>query len=285
MGCLRDISPYDQPSDVWRYLCPEFGYAVHTVEPLLEQFDPISLPEIGAVSLLNRIDTKYLLKINQLATILRQVQGTYRVLSIEELRLNRYQTLYYDTPDLALYRQHHNGRAERYKVRARRYVDSDLTFFEVKHKTNHQRTIKTRLRIPEVMGVMEQPVRLFVSQNTPFVAEDLEPKLWNRYLRATLVSVSSPERVTVDVNLEFEWRDNCRVLPGIAIVEVKQGSFSRDSDFIQQMRHLRVRPTAFSKYCAGIWLLDDTVKANRFKQQMRLVYKIMQGEMRHESIH
>jgi hypothetical protein len=257
--------------------------SAHTAR-LLAQFDPISLAEMENVALLDRTDTKYVMRLSQLCYTLEHITGQYRVLETASTRLNNYQTLYFDTRDFALYRQHHNGLRSRYKVRMREYVDSDLAFWEVKHKTNQDRTIKARLQTPELVPNIDAQVDEFVDAHAPLDAQELEPKLWNKFLRITLVSKYRPERVTLDLNLEFGWGDAYVALPGIVIAEVKQERPSQHSDFIQQMRRWGVRPTRFSKYCAGVYLLYDGVKINNFKARMRLVEKLMQEEMIHEYV-
>jgi hypothetical protein len=259
----------------------EFEYDVMNAKRLLTQFEPISLAEMDAVALLNRTDTKYVMRVSQLQDALRSIVDQYQVLGINHSRLNHYQTLYFDTPDFELYRQHHNGSGSRYKVRAREYVESDLAFFEVKYKTNQGRTIKCRIRTPDVLTHLDGQVSKFVAAHTPINGQELEPKLWNRFLRVTLVSKHRPERLTLDLNLEFGWGDAYVALPGIAVAEVKQEHFSTHSDFIQQMRRLGIRSAQFSKYCAGIYLLYDNIKINNFKMRMRLVDKLMQEEMGH----
>ena len=92
------------------------------------------------------------------------------------------------------------------------------------------------------------------------------------------MSKCRPERLTLDLNLEFGWRDAYAALPGIAVAEVKQTRRSQHSHFIQQMRKLGVRPNQFSKYCAGIYMLYHDVKINNFKGRMRLVEKLIHKE-------
>jgi len=101
---------------------------------VLQHFTPIGLAQIEDMALLHRIDTKYVLSEAQLYQALSHLASTYHVLEIEGRRQQNYQTLYFDTPGFALYLQHHNGWRSRYKVRSRVYVDSGMTFFEVKHK-------------------------------------------------------------------------------------------------------------------------------------------------------
>src|SRR5690606_7937868 len=141
--------------------------------------EPITLAEMDAVALQDRIDTKYVFGLSELCSILPQIIDQYRVFEINEKRISRYRTLYFDTHDFNIYLHHHNGQGSRYKVRARKYVDSDLSFFEVKHKNNRKRTIKSRMPIPDVVpGInVNGQVNAFVDSHTPFNPDALEPKL------------------------------------------------------------------------------------------------------------
>jgi signal transduction histidine kinase len=105
---------------------------------------------MGHAALLRRTDTKYLLSEAQFVQALAHLTGHYRVLEVGGRRAQHYQTLYFDTQDLALYRQHHDGWRNRYKVRERAYLDSDLAFGEVKHKVNADTTIKSRMQIGDL---------------------------------------------------------------------------------------------------------------------------------------
>ena len=253
--------------------------SIASLEALMGRFDPISLKEMDGVALLNRTDTKYVMRTSQLQQALAQLTTRYRVLTIANQRLNHYQTVYFDTPDLSLYTRHHDGAKNRYKVRSREYVDSHLSFLEVKFKTNKNRTIKSRMQTPDVVTEFDAGTASFVHDHCPNDPALLGPKLWNQFIRITLVSKQSVERLTLDINLEFQ-REEARVgLPGVAIAEVKQEGFDRQSDFIQQMRGMGVRPSSFSKYCMGVASLYDEVKKNNFKPQMLQVGKLMQGEL------
>jgi hypothetical protein len=246
---------------------------------LLQSFDTIHLSEMDHVALLRRTDTKYLLSEEQMSRALTRLTDRYRILEIDGRRLHRYRTLYFDTPDLALYRQHHNGWRDRYKVRERTYADSDLTFLEVKQKTNTNTTNKSRVRTQELSLRLGRDAASFLRTHCPYHVEALEAKLFNAFRRITLVSIQGIERLTVDVDLRFQWNGAGASLRGIAIAEVKQEGFSMDSAFIRQMRALGVRPTSFSKYCIGVSMLHPEVKHNRFKPQLRQIDKLL-GEGR-----
>ncbi|MCC6894597.1 MAG: polyphosphate polymerase domain-containing protein [Anaerolineae bacterium] len=248
----------------------------------LLSFEPLGLADIQEAALLDRVDTKYVFAVNELPSLLAEMTAAYRVLTIDEARLHTYRTLYFDTDDFSIYEQHHNGFGSRYKVRARKYVGTDTAFFEIKHRTNQKRTIKTRLPIADVDLALSKQAAVFLQANTPFDAERLAPKLWNDYQRVTLVSKGRPERVTLDVNLEYHWEDASIALPGVVIAEVKQDRLSYESPFIMHMRHMGIRPLSYSKYTAGVYSLYEHVKANNFKVQIRRINQLTQGISQHE---
>jgi hypothetical protein len=244
---------------------------------LLRRFEAISLAQMDKVALLNRTDTKYVLTEPQLYCALLALSEHYWVLDINGLRLNHYQTLYFDTADFALYRCHHAGKQNRYKVRSREYVDTCQSFLEVKLKTNKDRTIKNRLETFSLTTHFTPETDDFMKAHSPFSPQFLEPKLWNKFFRITLVSKHRPERLTLDLNLKFRRDKRVVALPNIAIAEVKQDNANYISDFIQQMRAMNLHPTGFSKYCAGVSLLYQDIKHNNFNPALRLVYKLMRG--------
>jgi hypothetical protein len=262
-----------------------FENTASQMDRLLTHFEPISLSDMKNVALLKRTDTKYVMGVSQLQDVLRQIGTEYRVLDIQGVRLHQYQTVYFDTDDLLMYRQHHNGLRNRYKVRLREYVDTEMAFWEVKRKNNRNSTIKSRMQTSEIVPDIEGAVDDFVHEYTPIEPQQLDLKLWNEFLRMTLVSKTRLERLTLDINVSFGHGDLQTAMPGIAIAEVKQEHFTQDSDFIRQMRLHGIRPNRFSKYCAGIYSLYDDVKTNNFKTRIRLVNELMKEEVEHEYAH
>lgn len=245
------------------------------IERQLARFAPISLAQMDAVALLNRTDTKYLLSSAQLGLALQGLAGQYRVLEIDGVRAHAYETLYFDTPDFALYLQHHAGMRNRYKVRSRRYLVTGQSFLEVKVKTNKERTVKRRVATESLATTYSPAVDAFVAASAPDPAPGLTPRLWNEFTRVTLVGTARPERVTIDLGLSFRGGGRRVSLPGIAVVEVKQDGVDRGAGFIRRMQAAGVQPTSFSKYCIGVALLFPHVKHNAFKPRLRLVQKLM----------
>lgn len=240
----------------------------------LNQFDPITLEEMEGVKLMDRTDTKFTFNINELPTILEEAKNYYRILSVEGNRISRYKTLYFDTQDFDLYNEHHSGKLNRYKIRHRTYVESNIGFLEVKFKNNKGRTLKTRIKEVEVPELNTGKAFEFLKKMLPFDPLILLPKIWINYSRITLVNKTSAERLTLDLNLEFEKNGKKQILDQLVIAEVKQDS-KVASPFINIMRNKHIRQGSISKYCFGIASSYSEVKKNNFKQKLSNVKKII----------
>ena len=243
----------------------------------LSHYAPISLSKMAGVALLNRTDTKYVLAATTLQHIMPQLVTDYSTLVVNGKQMSPYRTLYFDTPSFGLYHRHHAGVLDRYKVRSREYVDSHLSFLEVKHKTNKGRTIKSRMQTPELTEALFGERVDFLEDTYPYDAAELQPKLWVEYARITLVSHHRKERVTIDTNLSFNWKGQTISLPHMAIIEIKEDGVSHHSDMGKQLRRRQVRPTGFSKYCVGTSMIYPELKHNNFNSKLRLVEKLEQG--------
>ena len=240
----------------------------------LARFEPISLQEMDDVKLMDRTDTKFVFKIEQLPVFLEQVSHYYRVLEVTNARISRYETLYFDTEDFQLYLKHQNGKLNRYKIRFRKYVESELNFFEIKFKNNKGRTIKERIKRQEIEYRIEGKAKNLLNEKTSLDPDSLVPKLWVNYSRITLVNKSSKERLTIDVNLNFKNADANKNFDRLVIAEVKQEK-SSPSPFLGLMRQHHIREGSISKYCFGVISLHKKIKKNNFKPKLLTLNKLI----------
>jgi len=245
------------------------------IRAVLADFAPISLDAMDNVKLLDRVDTKFLTTEDHLLDILKSVRNDYWALSHCGVQAHLYCTQYFDTPDRLLYMVHHNDHRDRYKVRARSYLDSGVTFLEIKHKTPNRRTIKQRMPIAAMPMTLEGEHARFIETFSPVKPWTLEPVIWNMFHRITLVSKVRRERLTLDVGLHYGWADREEELPRIAVIEVKQPKFSIQSDFVQQLRRRHIWRMGFSKYCAGMSDIYPHLKANRFKPRRLYIARLL----------
>lgn len=231
---------------------------------VLLRFDPITLEEMDNVKLQDRVDTKYVLSAAMLPQLLKELLPNYRLLHVHGRPGTDYRSLYFDTPDLRHFLDHHNGRTHRCKVRFREYLGSDLAFLEVKRKTGGGRTDKARMRVPGIPSELSPELNAFVAKASGR-EEALVPTLWNHFTRYTLVNRHSPERLTLDVDLRFSTPSDQKALGPIVVAELKQGRADRNSPFVQAMRRYHIRPAGMSKYCIGMLMVGRTTKYNAFK--------------------
>jgi hypothetical protein len=244
----------------------------------LDRLEPTTLAGLDAVSLLNRVDTKFLLSEAQARALLSDLGRDYLVLDIAGRRLHQYRTLYFDTPTFDLYRRHHDGEAVRYKVRSRAYLDSGLSFFEVKAKNERSRTIKHRVATDGLLTELTPVAAALLAKHARPGDRLIEPKLRNDFLRITLVGKACPERLTLDLGIQFDADGRTAILPGVAIAELKQSGVDRDSPFMQRMSEAGLQPTSVSKYCVGVALLIPGVQREAFEPKLRAFEQLARSE-------
>ena len=240
---------------------------------ILSSFSPISLEEMDHVKLLDRIDTKFIVHEDQLPEYLGTVNGEYSLLRIAGKSVHPYETLYFDTPDYNLYRMHHNGRRNRFKLRCRKYVNSGIAYFEIKSKTNTRRTIKKRIRIDNIPETLSEQLNQYIRLHTPGNYHNFVPALRVFFDRLTFVNKQANERLTIDLNLRYERNGVEKKIEKIAIVEVKQEKHSI-SPFRQLMKQQRLQNNYLSKYCLGLICLIKGIKMNRFQQKINALTKL-----------
>lgn len=242
-------------------------------------FEAISLSEMDTVKLMNRIDTKYVLSKDLLPAILEKITKNYFILEIDNERIFQYNSLYYDTDNNYMYLAHHNGKLNRYKIRFRKYVASDLCFLEIKYKFKGSRTIKHRTKIEEIETDLSERSMAFIDKYTPFNNSKLEPKIYTSFSRMTLVSKELTERVTIDLDLKFKYNGYAKQLDNTVIIELKRDGNASSSHLIDVLTCFRVFPQGFSKYCIGRALVEDNLKHNNFKERLLKINKINNGDI------
>lgn len=250
---------------------------MHLIEPHINRFEAISLAEMDGVSLMNRTDTKFIIPQVLIPELLNEIIDDYRALEVEGKKISRYHSVYFDTPDMLYYHQHHRGKAKRVKVRMRKYVESELCFLEVKKKDKKGNTLKSRIIIPdfEKENKLNEDQRAFL-EALAVPTNVLVPSIENSFSRITLVNKNLSERVTIDVNLCFNGKELLQgPSGGLAVIEMKQPGLDRGSALMAVLKKRLIRPFSVSKYCLGIALLNPKIKQNRFKTKILNINKIL----------
>ena len=244
----------------------------------LEKMLPITLEEMKSVKLMNRIDAKFLTNEATLRGVLADAAAAgYRVLVTEGERESPYDSVYFDTPGLRMFYDHHNRRLVRQKVRTRCYVRSGEAYLEIKRKNNHGRTSKKRIGLPlEQMNGFSanEEACAYLARHSWFTEKELTPSMETAFTRITLVNPSLTERLTIDTQLRFKnFRNGLETtLQDAVIIELKQDGRARSAMKSIFLEH-RIKPVRVSKYCIAVTLTDPQAKSGRFKVKVRAIEK------------
>ena len=233
---------------------------------------------------MNRIDTKFAVPLSVLPAILQAAQADYFAQEIDGRRIATYDTMYYDTDTLDMYIRHHDRQLVRQKIRVRQYVDSHLTFLEIKRKNNKGRTKKKRISVPgfairaNTVGHGKQDVKVadFIEQKSRYHWQEITPHLRTTFRRITLVNRAKTERLTIDMDLVWEnvVSGLTMTYPNLVIIELKRDG-NQPSKMTHIMQDLRIHPLKISKYCIGTALTSPDLKQNRFKKKIRSIEKML----------
>ncbi len=231
----------------------------------LGELSPVTLAQLDEAQLHDREESKVILRTADVPEALDGLADEYFILDHEGERLQGYRNEYFDSSELRNYHDHHSQRGRRFKLRYRTYVNSDITYFEVKRNING-RTVKKRRRSERPEGQLWTRDAVFFFKQTGQPPSCLVPSLRVDYQRILLVKRDFSERVTIDLNLAFTSTQGAADTPRLAICEFKQPKLDMRSPAMIAMNR---RPQNFSKYCMGLASCDPTLRRNRFKKVFR----------------
>ena len=241
--------------------------------------ESVTLDQMKSVSLMNRIDTKFVTSVPILMKILDDAcSARYMVCEISGSRLLRYTSVYYDTDDLEMFRIHRNGKKTRQKIRIRTYHINNVTYLEIKNRKNTGRTKKKRILLPEGgrdSFMSDKETMEFFERHSRYPADWIAPETSTDFHRITLTDKDLTERITIDVDLNFVNHRNGEAarIDNLVIIEVKQ-----DGRNVSQMSRIllkhRVFPYRVSKYCLSVISTEPDVLPGRYKEKLRYIHKI-----------
>ena len=266
----------------------------------------------SAASLLTRVDRKYLVASSAAQNVVDALTGRALVLDIDGRRSFSYASTYCDTPGLDSYLQAARKRRHRFKIRTRSYLDSGLTFLEVKTRGPRGATIKQRLdyRAADADRLTEEGIDFVVECLAPLTgsaqearrtAQSLRPVMATTYRRTTLHLPDDDARATIDTDLAWTalaprsgassgsssttgagrtrptvvGRGASRAAGPFAVVETKNPARHSPTDrYLWAAGH---RPSRISKYATGMAALHPELPANKWH---RLLTRELAGAAR-----
>lgn len=240
---------------------------------LIKRFENIDLDSMSKVTLMNRVDRKFLLNKGELIEVCNKINNEYYLLEVNGRHDLPYSTTYLDTMDNAMYKAHHNGKLNRFKIRYRKYELSDVSFLETKFKTNKGQTIKTRIPSAYNSKGFSKQEADFITDSTPYCCTDLIITLINNFSRLTLVNRNFQERCTIDLNITYKNGHFIKTIDDLVVIEVKTSNKTHHSPMASLLDRSGIKSSGFSKYCMGRVMMDTNLKQNAFKPRVLQLQK------------
>ena len=234
----------------------------------LVRFEPATSELLSARALQRRVDSKFITQRERILPLLRELGDDFTIAMSGDHRLGTYETLYFDTPQLDFFHQHRRGRRPRHKVRIRRYVERDLCFLET--KTKDRCAVMTRHRFPHGchdfdLGPSDiDTIQRVIGEHGP-----LSPSARVEFGRVTLLGVSHPERLTIDLGIVLQANERQLRIARTSIIEVKQPRFDARSPAFLALRRLAIRRHRISKYCVALTATGVVPPVGRFLTALR----------------
>lgn len=234
-------------------------------------FDAISLSALETkADMLTRLDNKYILTQSLSQSALKKLYAEFDILTIEGKSSFAYHNVYFDAEQLC-FNQHQQGKRHKFKARTRHYLDSNLTYFEVKLSGKAGQTDKFRIKCTkDEHGIFTDRFRTFLvekyrSQYGKEFAHTLTPSVTTSYTRVTLVAKHSGERMTIDYALSMSVAGKDVYIPqGLTIVETKSKNGNGIADKILRAESIpAVR--GCSKFCIAMSLSGEVLRFNQFR--------------------
>ena len=264
----------------------------------LQNMSPISLEQLNAtMSLMERIDKKYIMHMDELPEMIKELWDDYYVLNIQDKQVFSYDNVYMDTKDYAFYMQHQNGHKPRTKVRSRYYIDSNLAFFEFKQKSDDvTRKFRYQYEVENHWVMNNEMIKFFEWLYSSFYnvtpKELIFPSLWTRYRRCTLCSKANDERITIDFDItlrDLRSKGKKVKLPEIklnnlVIVESKSTHINCNSHTTLANMGIEASKKC-SKYCMAMIYYKRAQEFDSFEKTIEKVDKIRSIPSKNTTLH
>ena len=242
----------------------------------LHRFNTLDLDALNAHgALLRRFDTKYIVQQDLLSEIYTSLPENFLVLLNEERLSTPYTTCYYDTSLLDTYFDHLKKRRKRFKIRTRFYNTPHDGYLEIKIKKPREQTEKIRWSY-DVAGIGDTLTPEHIAHLNEALASAAYPPLKQTYqrtvttefVRTTLYSPVSKERITVDTELVVaDIQRSLAIGTHHAIIEIKSPTQVGHTHRI--LTQLGIRPVSISKYCLAMTALHPELRGAPWRAPLR----------------
>ena len=268
-----------------------------TLNSLLADLDVIGLDELNErAAMLTRVDRKYIVDAETAAKVLSTLDADASVMEIDGQRDFAYDSVYFDTPQMQSYHSAAYSRDDTFKIRTRSYLDSELTFLEVKTDGEQDMTVKKRIPYTfENRDTLTAEGHEYITAALGDIlagpVHKLEAVLTTGYRRTTVFLPQSEKnpvasRMTVDNALTWTpMSENILMagvnyrnfhgnlvgttygLPNAVIIETKSGVEPSVAD--QHLWDAGITPAKISKFATGMAALNPQLASNKWEETLK----------------
>ncbi len=233
-----------------------------------------------------RVDRKYIVDAETAAKVLATLDADASVMEIKGQRDFAYDSVYFDTPQMQSYHSAAYSRDDTFKIRTRSYLDSELTFLEV--KTDGEQDMTVKKRIPYTFEMRDTLTAEGYEYITAALGDilagpvhKLEAVLTTGYRRTTVFLPQSEKnpvasRMTVDNilmagvnyrNFHGNLVGTTYGLPNAVIIETKSGVEPSVAD--QHLWDAGITPAKISKFATGMAALNPQLASNKWEETLK----------------
>jgi VTC domain len=227
------------------------------------------------VTYASRVDRKYLLPESAVEALLEVDPSSWELDRVNGFSSQRYETLYFDTPELQFFHAARGKHRLRSKVRLRHYVETGDRFLEVKRRNARGQTTKVRAPWHGSLDAHAEFLGDSLGTLAPTV-EALQPVALSTYDRVAY-RLGDLGRMTIDKSLRFgshAGTSHClldlRSLPcsqadSTALIILETKSVDQSPTTIDRILwDLGHRPRSLSKYALAIASVYPEIPLNRW---------------------
>lgn len=244
----------------------------------IDAFESLSTPEVQKVKFTDKKELIYSFSRSLLPLLIESTKADYSILTHNGKKYNSYKLLYFDTPRNRFYLDGHNGKRNRFVVRFRQCVDSNITYFEVKYMNKKGRKKKKKITVADIKNSLgEEEIALLKKVMPKKKARKLSPRITCEFKRFVLINKQNNHKVTVDSDLKFTNNSSEIHHSAITTATILQERYDRTSKFMAVLRELGIRQSQIGNYALGMSIFGIQ-KTNIYKEKTYKINKLIEND-------
>ena len=233
-------------------------------------------PEIGTISSKEIVkkdfnsnkSQKLILNKRYFNNMLYKFSDEFALVKSNEDYMQQFSMLYFDTPQLKMYFEHHNRSASRYQVYRKYKYNNEKSQLIVKSSDNKNNRNKKKFRTSDFEARIPLKYFDYIDKNTNHPAFQLKPVLNCDFNRYVFTNKSNDLLITIDADLSF-WNDyKTNYLPDLAVATIKTKNYSPQREIANALKLAPGFPSGLNKFSIGMALTNPDLKQNMLKQKI-----------------